>query len=32
MKTLLGTYLNKIPKQVGLTLPKLKKIELPKIK
>ena len=32
MKTLLGTYLDKIPKQVGLTLPKLKKIELPKIK
>ena len=28
MKTLLGTYLNKIPKQVGLTLPKLKKIEV----
>ena len=28
MKTLLGTYLDKIPKQVGLTLPKLKKIEV----
>jgi hypothetical protein len=28
MKTLLETYLNKIPKQVGLTLPKLKKIEV----
>ena len=31
MKNLLGLYLSKIPKQVGLTLPKLKKIELPKI-
>ena len=28
MKTLLGTYLDKIPKQVGLQLPKLKKIEV----
>ena len=28
MKKLLGTYLDKIPKQVGLTLPKLKKIEV----
>ena len=28
MRTLLGTYLDKIPKQVGLTLPKLKKIEV----
>jgi len=28
MKTLLATYLDKIPKQVGLTLPKLKKIEI----
>ena len=28
MQTLLGTYLDKIPKQVGLTLPKLKKIEV----
>jgi len=32
MKNLLSTYLDKVPKQVGLTLPKLKKIELPKIK
>jgi hypothetical protein len=31
MKKLLGLYLDKIPKQVGLTLPKLKKIELPKL-
>jgi hypothetical protein len=28
MKKLLGLYLDKIPKQVGLTLPKLKKIEV----
>lgn len=28
MKSLLGTYLDKIPKQVGLQLPKLKKIEV----
>jgi hypothetical protein len=28
MKKLLGTYLDKIPKKVGLTLPKLKKIEV----
>jgi hypothetical protein len=28
MKNVLATYLNKIPKQVGLTLPKLKKIEV----
>jgi len=32
MKNELSTYLDKVPKQVGLTLPKLKKIELPKIK
>jgi len=32
MKNVLAIYLDKIPKQVGLTLPKLKKIELPKIK
>jgi hypothetical protein len=32
MKNLLALYLDKIPKQVGLQLPKLKKIELPKIK
>jgi hypothetical protein len=31
MKKLLGLYLDKIPKSVGLVLPKLKKIELPKI-
>ena len=31
MKTLLGTYLDKIPKQVGLTLPKLRRIDLNKI-
>jgi len=28
MKNLLSTYLDKVPKQVGLTLPKLKKIEV----
>ena len=28
MKNVLATYLDKIPKQVGLTLPKLKKIEV----
>ena len=32
MKNLLGLYLDKIPKQVGLQLPQLKKIELPKLK
>jgi hypothetical protein len=32
MKNLLSTYLDKIPKQVGLQLPQLKKIELPKLK
>ncbi len=32
MKNVLATYLNKIPKQVGLQLPQLKKIELPKLK
>jgi Glycosyl transferases group 1 len=32
MKKLLGTYLDKVPKQVGLKLPTLKKIELPKLK
>lgn len=32
MKNLLGLYLEKIPKQVGLQLPQLKKIELPKLK
>lgn len=31
MKDLLSTYLEKIPKQVGLQLPQLKKIELPKL-
>ena len=31
MKKLLGLYLDKIPKSVGLVLPKLKKIELPKL-
>ena len=30
MKNLLGLYLDKIPKQVGLQLPKLKKIEVAK--
>ena len=30
MKNLLSTFLNKIPKQVGLQLPKLKKIEVKK--
>lgn len=32
MKDLLAIYLDKIPKQVGLQLPQLKKIELPKLK
>jgi hypothetical protein len=32
MKKLLGTYLDKVPKQVGLKLPTLKKIQLPTIK
>jgi hypothetical protein len=32
MKTVLSNYLDKIPKQVGLQLPQLKKIELPKLK
>ncbi len=32
MKNVLSTYLDKIPKQVGLQLPQLKKIELPKLK
>lgn len=32
MKKLLNLYLDKIPKQVGLQLPQLKKIELPKLK
>jgi hypothetical protein len=32
MKNLLASYLDKIPKQVGLQLPQLKKIELPKLK
>jgi hypothetical protein len=32
MKNLLSIYVDKIPKQVGLQLPQLKKIELPKLK
>jgi hypothetical protein len=28
MKKLLSSYMDKVPKQVGLTLPKLKKIEV----
>jgi hypothetical protein len=32
MKNLLASYLDRIPKQVGLQLPQLKKIELPKLK
>jgi len=32
MKNKLGLYLDKVPKQVGLKLPTLKKIELPTIK
>lgn len=32
MKNLLSTYLEKVPKQVGLTLPKLKRIDLNKAK
>lgn len=32
MKSLLGIYLDKIPKQATLQLPQLKKIELPKLK
>jgi hypothetical protein len=32
MKNLLSIYIDKIPKQVGLQLPQLKKIELPKLK
>jgi hypothetical protein len=32
MKKLLSIYIDKIPKQVGLQLPQLKKIELPKLK
>ena len=32
MKSLLSTYFDKIPKQVGLQLPQLKKVELPKLK
>jgi len=32
MKTLLSTQLAKVPRQIGLVLPKLKKIELPKLK
>lgn len=32
MKNVLANYLNKVPKQVGLQLPQLKKIELPKLK
>lgn len=32
MKTLLSTYLDKIPKQAQLKLPQLKKIELPQLK
>lgn len=31
MKNLLATYLDKVPKQVALKLPQLKKIELPKL-
>lgn len=31
MKKVLSTYVDKIPKQVGLQLPQLKKIELPKL-
>ena len=31
MKKLLGTYVDKIPKQAALQLPQLKKIELPKL-
>jgi len=32
MKNMLAIYLDRVPKQVGLTLPKLRKIELPKLK
>jgi len=32
MKSLLATYLDKIPKQASIQLPQLKKIELPKLK
>ena len=32
MKNLLATYLDKVPKQVPLQLPQLKKIELPALK
>jgi hypothetical protein len=32
MKSLLATYLDRIPKQTPIQLPQLKKIELPKLK